>query len=54
MQLVLVQFDDGTREAIPMEKILDFNQPKPVMADGRTMQTPPIRPRKRVGARGRT
>ena len=43
-QLVLVQFDDSKREAIPMEKILGFDQPKPVMADGRTMQTPNDRP----------
>jgi cell fate regulator YaaT (PSP1 superfamily) len=43
-QLVLVQFDDGKREAFPMEKILGFDQPKPVMADGRIMQTPNDRP----------
>ncbi|MGN6368528.1 MAG: regulatory iron-sulfur-containing complex subunit RicT [Phycisphaerae bacterium] len=43
-QLVLCQFDDGKREAIPMEKIIAFDQPKPVMADGRTMQTPNDRP----------
>ncbi len=43
-QLVLCQFDDGKREAIPMEKILGFDRPKPVMADGRTMQTPNDRP----------
>ncbi|HVT83454.1 MAG TPA: regulatory iron-sulfur-containing complex subunit RicT [Phycisphaerae bacterium] len=43
-QLVLVQFDDGKREAIPMEKITAFDQPKPVMADGRVMQTPNDRP----------
>jgi cell fate regulator YaaT (PSP1 superfamily) len=43
-QLVLVQFDDGKREAVPMEKILGFDQPKPVMSDGRTMQTPNDRP----------
>ncbi len=43
-QLVLVQWDDGKREAVPMEKILETNRPKPVMADGRTMQTPNDRP----------
>ncbi len=43
-QLVLVQFDDGNREAVPMEKILEFDRPKPVMADGRVMQTPNDRP----------
>src|SRR3954470_15245519 len=43
-QLVLLQFDDAKREAVPMEKILETNQPKPVMADGRTMQTPNDRP----------
>ncbi|HVX86579.1 MAG TPA: regulatory iron-sulfur-containing complex subunit RicT [Phycisphaerae bacterium] len=43
-QLVLVQFDDGKREAVPMEKIMGFDRPKPVMADGRTMQTPNDRP----------
>jgi cell fate regulator YaaT (PSP1 superfamily) len=43
-QLVLVQFDDGKREAVPMEKILEFDCPKPLMADGRIMQTPNDRP----------
>ena len=43
-QLVLCQFDDGKREAVPMEKIVAFDQPKPVMSDGRTMQTPNDRP----------
>ena len=43
-QLVLIQLDDATREAIPMEKIVAFEQPKPVMSDGRTMQTPNDRP----------
>jgi cell fate regulator YaaT (PSP1 superfamily) len=43
-QLVLVQLDDGKREAVPMEKILEFDRPKPVMADGRVMQTPNDRP----------
>jgi len=43
-QLVLCQFDDGKREAVPMEKITAFDRPKPVMADGRTMQTPNDRP----------
>ena len=39
-QLVLCQYDDGKREAVPMEKILEFNRPKPLNADGRVMQTP--------------
>jgi len=43
-QLVLVQFDDGKREAVPMEKILEFDRPKPLMSDGRVMQTPNDRP----------
>jgi cell fate regulator YaaT (PSP1 superfamily) len=43
-QLVLCQFDDGKREAIPMEKITAFDRPKPIMSDGRMMQTPNDRP----------
>ena len=43
-QLVLCQYDDGKREAVPMEKIVAFDQPKPIMSDGRTMQTPNDRP----------
>jgi cell fate regulator YaaT (PSP1 superfamily) len=43
-QLVLVQYDDGKREAVPMEKITGFDRPKPVLPDGRTMQTPNDRP----------
>ena len=43
-QLVLTQFDDGSREAIPLEKILAFDQPKPTFADGRVMQSPNDRP----------
>jgi cell fate regulator YaaT (PSP1 superfamily) len=43
-QLVLCQYDDGTREAVPLERITAFDRPKPVMADGRTMQTPNDRP----------
>ena len=43
-QLVLVQYDDGKREAVPMEKILGFDRPKPVLPDGRTMQSPNDRP----------
>src|SRR6185369_673479 len=43
-QLVLVQYDDFKREAIPMEKIVAFDRPKPTMADGRIMQTPNDRP----------
>ncbi len=43
-QLVLVQLDDGKREAVPMEKITAFDRPKPLMADGRVMQTANDRP----------
>ena len=43
-QLVLCQYDDGKREAVPMEKIVASDQPNPIMADGRTMQTPNDRP----------
>jgi cell fate regulator YaaT (PSP1 superfamily) len=43
-QLVLVQYDDGKREAVPMEKISAFDRPRPVLPDGRTMQTPNDRP----------
>lgn len=43
-QLVLVQYDDFKREAVPMEKIIAFDRPKPLMADGRMMQTPNDRP----------
>jgi cell fate regulator YaaT (PSP1 superfamily) len=43
-QLVMVQYDDGKRAAVPMEKITAFDLPKPVMADGRVMQTPNDRP----------
>ncbi|MCL2639412.1 MAG: hypothetical protein FWD53_01055 [Phycisphaerales bacterium] len=39
-QLVLCQYDDGKREAVPMANILEFNRPKPLNADGRVMQTP--------------
>ena len=42
-QLVLLQSDDGKREAVPLEKVLEFDRPKPVIA-GRTMQTPNDRP----------
>jgi len=43
-QLVLVMYDDYKREAVPMEKILAFDCPKPVLPDGRTMQSPNDRP----------
>jgi cell fate regulator YaaT (PSP1 superfamily) len=43
-QLVLVQYDDNKREAVPMEKILEFDRPKPVTPEGRTIQTPHDRP----------
>ena len=43
-QLVLCQFDDGKREKPSPWKIVAFDQPKPVMSDGRTMQTPNDRP----------
>lgn len=43
-QLVLVQYDDGKREAVPMEKIQAFDLPKPKLPDGRTMQSPNDRP----------
>jgi cell fate regulator YaaT (PSP1 superfamily) len=51
-QLVLVQYDDTKREAVPMEKILEFDRPKPVGPDGRVMQTPNDRPPPQVGAEG--
>ena len=38
-QLVMLQFDDGERAAVPMEEILAFNLPKPKFPNGRTMQT---------------
>ena len=43
-QLVLVQYDDTKREAVPMEKILEFDRPKPTTPEGRVMQTPNDRP----------
>ncbi|MCL2648781.1 MAG: hypothetical protein FWD61_17580 [Phycisphaerales bacterium] len=39
-QIVRCQYDDGKRESVPMDKILEFNRPKPLNADGRVMQTP--------------
>jgi len=39
-QLVLVQADDGTRTAIPIEQIEAFDLPKPKLPNGQTMQTP--------------
>ncbi len=38
-QLVMLQFDDGERAAVPMEEIQAFNLPKPKLPNGRTMQT---------------
>ena len=43
-QLVLVMYDDSKREAVPMEKIIAFDQPKPALPDGRIMQSPNDRP----------
>jgi cell fate regulator YaaT (PSP1 superfamily) len=51
-QLVLVQYDDAKREAVPMEKILEFDRPKPVGPDGRVMQTPNDRPPPQMGPEG--
>jgi cell fate regulator YaaT (PSP1 superfamily) len=51
-QLVLCQYDDGTREAIPLEKITAFDRPKPVLPDGRIMQTPNDRPPMMAGDQG--
>lgn len=60
-QLVLLQFDDGERAAVPMEEIQAFNLAKPKLPNGRTMQTPfdrmpeePARPgvEKRSGGAG--
>ena len=39
-QLVLVQYDDGKQAAVPMEQILEFNRPRPRLANGREMQFP--------------
>jgi hypothetical protein len=39
-QLVLVQFDDGKRAAVPMEQIKEFDLPRPRLANGREMQFP--------------
>jgi cell fate regulator YaaT (PSP1 superfamily) len=39
-QLVLVQHDDGKRTAIPIEQILAFDQPRPKLPNGVTMQSP--------------
>ena len=39
-QLVLVQYDDGKQVAVPMEQILEFNRPRPRLANGREMQFP--------------
>lgn len=43
-QLVMVQYDDGKRAAIPMEQIQAFDLPKPKNSDGRVMQSPNDRP----------
>jgi cell fate regulator YaaT (PSP1 superfamily) len=39
-QLVLVQYDDGKKVAVPMEQITAFNLPRPRLANGREMQYP--------------
>lgn len=39
-QLVMVQYDDGKRAAVALEHILAFDQPRPKMANGQTMQSP--------------
>ena len=39
-QLVLVQYDDGSQVAVPMENIEAFNLPKPKLPSGRAMQFP--------------
>lgn len=43
-QLVMVQYDDGKRAAVPMEQIQAFDLPKPKNSDGRVMQSPNDRP----------
>lgn len=43
-QLVLVQYDDFKREAVPIEHILEFDLPRPTLPDGRVMQSPNDRP----------
>lgn len=39
-QLVLLQYDDGKREATPMELIQAFDLPRPKLPNGVTMQSP--------------
>ncbi|NNM85550.1 MAG: hypothetical protein HKL96_07325 [Phycisphaerales bacterium] len=39
-QLVLVQYDNGKQNAVPMEHIEAFDLPKPKLPNGKTMQTP--------------
>ncbi len=39
-QLVMVQYDDGKRVAVPMEQITAFDLPKPALPNGQIMQTP--------------
>lgn len=39
-QLVLVQYDNGTQAAVPMENIEAFDLPKPLNSSGRAMQFP--------------
>lgn len=43
-QLVMIQYDDGKRAAVPMEHIQAFDLPKPKNSDGRVMQSPNDRP----------
>ncbi len=39
-QLVLVEYDNGNRAAVPMENIVAFDVPKPLNAEGRAKQFP--------------
>ncbi len=39
-QLVLVEYDNGNRAAVPMENIVAFDLPKPLNSDGRAQQFP--------------
>ncbi len=43
-QLVMIQYDDGKRAAVPMEQIQAFDLPKPRNSEGRVMQSPNDRP----------
>ncbi|HTV49135.1 MAG TPA: regulatory iron-sulfur-containing complex subunit RicT [Phycisphaerae bacterium] len=51
-QLVLVQYDDSTQTAIPIENIEAFDLPKPVLPGGRTMQFPGDRPPEQQAGQG--